>query len=377
MSNEGKVIAFVRSKNKATSPQIAGLLGVSRQYAHTLLSKLAKKGQIVRIGSTIRTFYVLPQYAKEHPELLPSSVKKVLINKKLEEHKILEDVENRLPVILKLPENIRSLFSYAFSEMLNNAIEHSKSQKINITVSVKGRQLMFDINDFGIGVFKNVRQKKKLRTQIEAAQELLKGKVTTQPHAHSGEGIFFTSKSADIFILDSYGLRLVVDNVKNDIHLGKPRKVKRGTLVRFILSTRSARHLDNVFKKFTDASSNQGEGFGFNKTEIKVRLYAMGGVHISRSQARRISANLNKFESVVLDYEKVPSVGQAFADEIYRVFQNKYPDIKITTINANEAVRFMIERVTGKNPRGQSSLFDYIGRNKRVKQPKRDMADYT
>ena len=364
MSNESKVIAFVRSKNKVTSLQIAGLLDVSRQYAHTLLSKLAKKGQIVRIGSTIRTFYVLPQYAKEHPELLPSSVKKVLINKKLEEHKILEDVENRLPVILKLPENIRSLFSYAFSEMLNNAIEHSKSQKINITVSVKGRQLMFDINDFGIGVFKNVRQKKKLRTQIEAAQELLKGKVTTQPHAHSGEGIFFTSKSEDIFILDSYGLRLVVDNVKNDIHLGKPRKVKRGTLVRFILSTHSARHLDRVFKKFTDASSNKGEGFGFNKTEIKVRLYAMGGVHISRSQARRISANLNKFESVVLDYEKVPSVGQAFADEIYRVFQNKYPNVKITTINANEAVKFMIERVTGQNPRGQSALFDHIGRQR-------------
>ena len=71
----------------------------------------------------------------------------------------------------------------------------------------------------------------------------------------------------------------------------------------------------------------------------------MGGVHVSRSQARRILTNLYKFRSIIFDFDKVPMVGQAFADEIFRVFHNKYPDIKLKAINMNEAVQFMIGRV--------------------------------
>ena len=37
-------------------------------------------------------------------------------------------------------------------------------------------------------------------------------------------------------------------------------------------------------------------------------------------------------------------VGQAFADEIYRVFHSKYPEIKLEEANMNEGVKFMIER---------------------------------
>ena len=45
-----------------------------------------------------------------------------------------------------------------------------------------------------------------------------------------------------------------------------------------------------------------------------------------------------------MDYDKVPAIGQAFSDEIYRVFKNKRPDIKIQDINMNEAVKFMVAR---------------------------------
>ena len=70
----------------------------------------------------------------------------------------------------------------------------------------------------------------------------------------------------------------------------------------------------------------------------------MGGVHISRSQARRVLSGLEKFKIVVMDYDKVPMVGQAFADEIYRVFKIKHPEIDVQDINMNESVRFMVER---------------------------------
>ena len=78
----------------------------------------------------------------------------------------------------------------------------------------------------------------------------------------------------------------------------------------------------------------------------------MGTIYISRSQARRILVGLEKFESIILDFTRVPTVGQAFADEIFRVFKNKYPKKKIIAINTNEAVKFMINRVDRTGVRG-------------------------
>ena len=46
-----------------------------------------------------------------------------------------------------------------------------------------------------------------------------------------------------------------------------------------------------------------------------------------------------------MDFDKVPMVGQAFADEIFRVFKEKYPHIEIQAVNMDDAVKFMVERV--------------------------------
>lgn len=119
----------------------------------------------------------------------------------------------------------------------------------------------------------------------------------------------------------------------------KPAKI--GTRVIFTISVNSKRHLSEIFKHF---QTNQEE-MAFDKTEIKIRLYTMGTIYISRSQARRVLTGLEKFRSVILDFDRVPTVGQAFADEIFRVFQTKYPGIAINTINMNDAVSFMIGRV--------------------------------
>ena len=97
-----------------------------------------------------------------------------------------------------------------------------------------------------------------------------------------------------------------------------------------------------MFKKYTNISVDSD--YGFDKTEIRVKLFTMGGVHISRSQARRILFGLDKFKIILLDFDGVPVVGQAFADEIYRVFKNAHPDIEIKESNMSEGVRFMVER---------------------------------
>ncbi|PJE72887.1 MAG: hypothetical protein COV00_02870 [Candidatus Tagabacteria bacterium CG10_big_fil_rev_8_21_14_0_10_40_13] len=162
------------------------------------------------------------------------------------------------------------------------------------------------------------------------------------PRTHSGEGIFFTSKAGDMFTLDSFGQMLVINNLTHDISARHTPVVKRGTRVILKIKTDSDRHLNDIFKKYTNI--NDDSDYGFDKTEIRVKLYTSGGVHISRSQARRILKDLEKFKVILLDFENVPLVGQAFVDEIYRVFQNAHPDILIQEENMSEGVRFMVER---------------------------------
>lgn len=342
MINKEKIIEIGKQKGKITTADLASQFSVSRQYVNRLINQLVELEKIIKVGSTRNAFYVLPEYANQHTEILPVRYIKTFNNKSLEEHKVIDQIERTFPLLKKLPENIKSIFTYAFSEMLNNAIEHSKSKKISVEVSVLNKALSFIINDSGIGVFKNIMQKRELKSELEAIQDLLKGKTTTMPKSHSGEGIFFTSKAGDLFILDSFGYQLIVNNDIPDVFIKKTNKIKKGTRVTFKLSAESSRHLNNLFKKYTNIGSDSDHGF--DKTEVRIKLYTMAGVHISRSQARRVLSGLEKFKVILFDFDKVPVVGQAFADEIFRVFHNKYPNIKLQEINMQESVKFMIER---------------------------------
>jgi len=162
IDKEDKILKLVEARNKVKTQDIVRLLGVSRQYAKVLINNLITIDKLMKIGSTRSAFYVFPKYAAEHLEMLPTKIKKFLNNKNLEEHLVLDDIENRFPLLLKLKENIRAIFTYAFSEMLNNAIEHSNSQNIEVEIKIQKNKVSFNVIDFGIGVFRNVMQKKKL-----------------------------------------------------------------------------------------------------------------------------------------------------------------------------------------------------------------------
>jgi len=342
MTNKENILKIAQKKGLVRTSDFVGDLSLSRQYISSLFSQLVKENKLIKIGSTRNAKYITSEYLDLHPDISPTRFIRKMRNHNLEEHKVINDIERHFLLYNKLSENIKSIFAYAFSEMLNNAIEHSQSKKINISVEINGQELIFIIDDFGIGVFRNIMQERKLKNEFEAIQDLLKGKTTTAPKLHSGEGIFFTSKIADKFILDSYGYQLTIDNKIDDVFVEKSRGQKQGTKVIFCISTETKHHLNEVFKKYTHTSKNNN--YGFDKTEIRIKLYTIGGVYISRSQARRILSGLEKFSIVIMDYKDVPMVGQAFADEIYRVFKNKYPNIKIQNENMNEAVQFMVKR---------------------------------
>lgn len=333
-----KTLKFIHQKKFVKSSDLVASFGVSRQYVGRLLQILVNSGEIIRIGSTKSAQYTLPQFLDEF-----STYKTIkhFLRQGLKEHEVMETLVAEFPAFRNSPENVQSIVRYAFSEMLNNAIEHSKSKSIDVEIIEDHKVIRFIVNDFGVGVFKNVMKKRKLKSPFEAMQDLLKGKTTTAPKAHSGEGIFFTSKVADRFILESFGKRMRVDNVINDVFFEEKKPSKQGTRVIFSIAKNSKRHLNSVFKQF----QSEPGSLAFDKTEIRVRLFTTGTIYVSRSQARRILAGLDKFNTIVFDFEHVPTVGQAFCDEIFRVFANKHPKINIHTENMKEAVKFMVGRV--------------------------------
>lgn len=341
-----EIIRLAKELNSFNSADIQNRLPkkVSRQFISRTLNVLVQQGALAREGSGRWTKYVLA--TKTH--LLTKRVGRNFPNRDLQdkEYEVLHELTQKAPFLNELDENVRSIFDYGFTEMLNNAIEHSRSERIHVEVEERDATFQFKVRDYGVGVFNNVMEKKSLPSEFAAIQDLLKGKTTTAPQAHSGEGIFFTSKAADVFVLESHGYRLRVDNQIEDVFVEEVPKKLKGTDVSFEIGAHSTRHLSDVFKRYqTDPQRGS-----FDKTEFYVKLFTLGTVYVSRSQARRLLTGLEKFKLVTLDFDRVPTIGQAFADEIFRVFPSRFPDTKIVPTNTNKAVQFMLDRVGPPQP---------------------------
>lgn len=333
-----QITTLLQAKRRVTSIEVAQHFGFTRQYISKILREMVRSGKVTKFGSTRGAFYVLPEFIDA---VGPTAIRRRFRRNNLKEHEVFEKLIAGFPAFRTTPENVRNIVHYAFSEMLNNAIEHSQSGFVEVALENTAQAIRFVVSDFGIGVFRNVMKQRRLTSELEAMQDLLKGKTTTDPKAHTGEGIFFTSKAGDRFVLESFGYRMVIDNTMPDVFFQEDTKVYKGTRVTFTISRNSSMRLDDLFK---DYQSEPGS-YAFDKTEVRVRLFTMGTIYVSRSQARRILVGLEKFKKITLDFDDVPNVGQAFADEIFRVFQNRHPEISIAPINMNDTVRFMIKRV--------------------------------
>jgi len=330
------IFKYLKKKGRVTTDDLVRQTGYSRAYAQRIIKSLTDEGLIIRVGKANQSHYI-PASLKNAQQALPSRVRKIIKNKGLQEDKVLRQIEKESAIFQGITDHVNSMINYAFTEMLNNAIEHSASEKIDIVVMKTLSDIRFSIADQGVGIFKNIMKKKKLASIMDAIQDLLKGKETTAPDAHSGEGIFFTSKIADRLTLKSFEKVIVFDNVGQDIYIKDVQSFK-GTRVDFILGLKSEQRLSDVFSRYTD------ESFQFSKTDVKVKLYHQAIDYVSRSQARRILAGLEKFKTVELDFKDVATVGQAFADEIFRVWQTAHKDVKIAALNCNENIAFMINR---------------------------------
>jgi anti-sigma regulatory factor (Ser/Thr protein kinase)/biotin operon repressor len=325
---------FIKKHGSASGPALAEHLGITRQAVSLHLRRLIAAGEVFKTGST--------RAARYYPgEAAPAAqrIRRDITLAGLDESTVYDDLAITLN-FSRLAENVESVLHYAFTEMLNNAIDHSMSEGCTIEVRLDAAKVWFSVRDRGIGVFHSVAEKFSLEDEQAALIELIKGKTTTKPDAHSGEGIFFVSRSADRFVLRSHRLQIEWDHDRDDVFVSDPRYVK-GTLVQFELRKDSRTRLEDVFAEFAP----QEYDYRFEKTRVLVKLVQRE--YVSRSEAKRLLHNLDKFSEIELDMRDVTSVGQGFADEVFRVFASSHPEIVIRTINTGDGVGTMIRHVSG------------------------------
>ncbi|MDH3512146.1 MAG: DUF4325 domain-containing protein [Gammaproteobacteria bacterium] len=327
---------YIDANGSATSRELADHLGITRQAVSLHLRQLLVDAEIFKTGSTRAARY-FPRSAA----LPERRVRRDFDLAGLDESDVYEDIAITL-TLSRLPGNVESIVHYAFTEMLNNAIDHSMADQCTVEVRLDATRLAFSVRDKGIGVFHSIAEKFDLRDEHAAMIELVKGKTTTKPEAHSGEGIFFVSRAADRFVLKSHRLQIEWDRYRNDVFVSEPRFL-RGTLVQFEIRVDSRIRLESIFDEFAPEKYD----FQFEKTRVLVKL--LQREYVSRSEAKRLLHNLDKFSEIELDMRDVVSVGQGFADEVFRVFASAHPEIVIHTVNASKAIAAMIQHVSARS----------------------------
>ena len=248
----------------------------------------------------------------------------------------------------ELTKNVSGIAQHGFTEMLNNANDHSEGATVTVFMQIKAGRLSILVMDDGVGIFEKITKAMALPDRRLAMLELSKGKFTTDPKNHSGEGIFFTSRMFDQFQVDANDLRYDHDVRERHDWLMEIDRPATGTLVYMSIPVDSPRTTKEVF----DAYSG-GDDYGFHKTVVPVRLARVGNENlVSRSQAKRLVARFEGFKTVILDFKDVDEIGQAFADEIFRVFRASHPEVELVEIHVSAEVQQMINRATIGRPRG-------------------------
>lgn len=243
----------------------------------------------------------------------------------------------------QLPDNVMSIWHHGFTEMFNNAIDHSSGKMIWVHIKKTAAQTSMVIIDDGVGIFRKIQKALGLLDERHAVLELAKGKFTTDPKNHSGEGIFFTSRMFDNFSIISDGTYFSHQKGKPEDWILERTPDEYGTSVHLVLHNHTSRTTRKVFDEFT----SNNEEYRFDKTVVPVKLTKYGDDNlISRSQAKRLLARVELFKIVILDFSEVPSIGQAFSDEIFRVFVNQHPEVTLIPMHANSEVKRMIARAT-------------------------------
>jgi anti-sigma regulatory factor (Ser/Thr protein kinase) len=318
---------LVDRRGAVQNRDVVRALHVSPATAHRLLQALTTGGVLERCGRGPAARYRL------------RGLRRRFRRAGLDEHRAWDRVAGEIARIRPLEPDVARSLAYAASEILNNAVDHSRGRTVEVAVRFeRGGAIVTAVRDDGVGVFRRVCEDFGYPTPEDAIVQLEKGKLTSDPARHSGEGLFFSSKAVTRFRLESQGKAWIVDNQVRDSAIA-PSAVRRGTRVELEVVPGHVPRLEDVFAAYTDPASLR-----FARTRATIKLAALGTTLVSRSEAKRLLARLTDFQHVTLDFSGVEVAGQGFCDEVFRVFARAHPAVMLEPTGMNDTVAFMVNR---------------------------------
>ena len=200
---KNSIILYILNKidegERSVSQKVADSLGINQSTVHSYLNEMTDKKIIRKIK---RGKY----------EIVNDSFSYEFRRSKGELNEETEVFRKSFSAhISNLQDNVRKIWDYVFSEMINNVIDHSNADKLSIIVNCNYLKTEVIIDDNGVGIFEKIREYFGFNSIDDAICELFKGKLTTDSENHSGEGIFFSSKLVDEFYIISGG-RIFTNN---------------------------------------------------------------------------------------------------------------------------------------------------------------------
>lgn len=336
MNTKDQIKALLKKTGSISATSTAAKIGISRQAVSKHMKDLIDSGIVVKFGTTKGASFRLAKEGKESS--LESVYTRRFILKGLQEDEVFREASSYLGLRRQVSVPSFDILHYAFTELLNNAIDHSKSSKCEVEFVLDSYNAIFAVRDFGIGVFHSIQSGLGLPDESSAINEILKGKATTMASRHSGEGIFFTSRMADSMTLRSHRITVIFGREEGDSRVEVSHH-KKGTEAIFAISRRSKKSSRAIFQKYeTDESDHR-----FDKTHILIHLQAEESV--SRSAAKRVMNRLENFKQVDLDFGHVKKLGQAFADQIFRILLKDNPKMKLRVLRLKPSLKGMIKHV--------------------------------
>jgi anti-sigma regulatory factor (Ser/Thr protein kinase)/uncharacterized protein (DUF1330 family) len=304
---------------------VVATTGASRQAVHAQLQGMVKAGELVQEGAGRSV-----RYRSVHPR------RRFRYHLRgLDEDRVWHDVRSEVPELAALPEAADRALHTAVVELVDNAISHSRGRHVEVSLRKAHDRLIVEVIDDGEGIFDHLAHENDLKDRMEALQQLTKGKLTTLPAEHTGEGIFLLSKLADFFEVESGGLLWMVDNEIDDVGISSAH-VKPGTRVRFEVDVGTNASLESVF-------AQSSEAFELARRRVVVKLFETGNRFLSRSEAKKLLEGVGRFRNVIVDFKGVEAVGQGFVDEMFRVWTSRHPNTRLHPVNMVPPIAFIVE----------------------------------
>jgi anti-sigma regulatory factor (Ser/Thr protein kinase) len=246
-----------------------------------------------------------------------------------------------------LPDGIAQMAQHAFTELLNNAIEHSGGRTVTVSMRQTPQNLQLLVSDDGRGIFDAIGETFQITDPAQAMLELAKGKLSTRPDGHNGRGLFFTARLADIIDLHANAQAFQQrDWQREQWHRTRPA-CRQGSTVYVAFRLDTERRLDDVLRRY----SLDGQGYGFDRTVVPLQLATSAQCALaSRAQAQRVALRLQRFRRVELDFDGLADVGHGFADELLRVFAHQHPEVDLVPVNMAPRVAAMVDSVLLAEP---------------------------